>query len=203
MSNISIRTEMNSEEVVSISNFKLGKLTDRLRQLEQRNNVLTKTSLDSAENQKKIYSLVTRMLEAGSLQELAKVLQQEFLFTLDIDIASLNLMPAVYRKLGADVIGVQEISEADHASLFKTGSKVILREIFWESTKFVYPAGTEDSVNSDAILDIRNKKYGSLGMLALGSSNTERFYHGQVTESLEFIADVLAVCISRFMQDKA
>ena len=159
--------------VTSFHDFQVKKLKQKVSHLEERNKLLIQTSLSNHQSTLEINNLVLELMSAGSLPQLEKVLETSLKNQMSIDHVTLNLDSSI--------------------TSFENETSVQLRTVTNEEMCSIH--GVEGSkVKSDALIHLKVDEL-SFGLLILGSEDSTRFHCGQGTEILEFLGQVLSLCL--------
>jgi uncharacterized protein YigA (DUF484 family) len=184
-----------AEGVVDIQKVMLDRRIEEIAELRNCAIEVIETSRGNMTVQTRTHAAALALLQAASLEQLLRVVQEDVPLLLDVDVAVLAFeagdRPLVqlvssetrYLKTGA----IDELIGADK-------DVRLIRDVRDDGTLFGGAAGL---VRSAAFARLRPDHTTPAGLLALGS-RSGTFHPGQGTELLQFLARVLEMCVIRW-----
>lgn len=170
--------------------FQAERLKQQLDQVQKRNRLLVKTSMDNMQSQEQIHALVLDILGAKSMRHLLKILRTRLADDMNVDYTHMCLTdtsPLPEKVKEACTV----ISEATLNTLFSDDNeRVALRTLYSEDQKALHGDWAEHAA-SDALLRLTTADGETLGVLALVSGEKDRFHAGQGNDLLVFIGKVI------------
>lgn len=149
---------------------------------------------NSLDLQNRTQQAVLVALSATSFDDLARIVSDEFPSLLDIDSAMLCFEAGLPK---AAAVYVQEIPHGGVNHLLGEDHMAALRPVV-ESEPLLY-GSQEGAVRSDALVRLMLPPTLPPGLLILGSRQEETFYPEQATDLLQFLANVVAQCVARWV----
>ena len=170
--------------------FQAERLKDQLSQVQKRNKLLVRTSIDNMQSQEQIHGLVLDILGAKSMRHLLKILRTRLADDMNVDFTHMCLLeesPLPAKVKEASTL----IDEKTFDGLFNSDDeRVALRTLYAEEQKQLHGDWAEHAA-SDALLKITTAEGTPLGVLALVSGEKDRFHAGQGGDLLLFIGKVI------------
>lgn len=158
--------------ITGFHDFQVKKLKSKIQHLEERNKLLIQTSLSNHKSERDINKLILEILSAGSREQLNKVLTTSLKDQMNLDSVILNLNENITPLDGETGVQLRTLSKPEERLLHGEGSQI----------------------QSDAHIFLQIEGF-TFGMLILGSNDVARFHVGQGTEILEFLGQVLSLCL--------
>lgn len=185
-------------KTTSLASYQLDVLRDKNRELGRRLTELINIAGENEQLVQRVHALnVSLMREptlAGSVRRVVAGLREDF----STDFVRLVLLRADADLPAADWLIVQPQGVAalpEFAEFFNSGEALCGR-LQSEKLDFLFGAQADD-VRSSALLPL-NDGAAPLGMLAIGSGDTNRFHPGMGTLFLKLIAETVSAGIARF-----
>jgi uncharacterized protein YigA (DUF484 family) len=185
-------------KTTSLASYQLDVLRDKNRELGRRLTELVNIANENEQLVQRVHALnVSLMREAtlaGSVRRIVAGLREDF----STEFVRLVLLRADSELPAADWLivqpqGVQALPE--FTEFFKSGEALCGR-LQSEKLDFLFGRRAED-VHSSALLPL-GESGAPLGLLAIGSADTNRFHPGMGTIFLKLIAETVAAAIARF-----
>lgn len=141
----------------------------------------------------KTRTLVLSLLEAESLQELSRAFNKSMSDDFNVEYASMVLFGGYGEETGDCRLDTSENSQAQIGALLKSG-KPVCGTLRKEELSYLFPKSGD--VGSAAVMPLDGEV--SLGLIAVGSSDANRYNNTVGTLFLSQIADVIVRLLPRF-----
>ena len=183
-----------SGAAVSLIERQVELLRARNRRLEDRFDRLVESARDNEKRAAKVQKLARSLIRAPSLAAIAATLKQRLRDDFDVDDCFVGLSTATFQR--RDIDGIAPIDpDGPIARSYDDFLRTRLIEcgpISEERVALLFPR-SEATIRSAAVVPLEKER--SLGMLALGSREAERFQPRQGKLFLEMVADLVAAAI--------
>ena len=180
-----------SGSAVSLVEKQVSVLRERNMDMRHRLNTLTGNARDNDKLYEKTRRLVLTLLEAGSIDTLYQSFMEAMSRDFDVEHASMILYGD-----GSDAgdcrVETQESAKIEIGALFK-GNKAVCGALRKEELNYLFPDAGE--VGSAALMPLLNGE--QLGLIAVGSSDANRYSSAMGTLFLSHIADVIVRLLPR------
>ena len=176
-------------KVVDLQYFMIDRLRGEIDSLRDCTTDLLHTTRSNMSTQDRTHQAVLACVEAESFAALCQVVHEDLPAVLDVDVVRLCL---------------ESVATAPVVHLPDGGTERLLggRETLLRDATAGDPVLFDDAagaVRSDALVRLRLGPGLPHGILALGSCETETFHATQGTELLVFLAQVVALCVRRWL----
>ena len=166
-----------------------------LSRTAKEHNELIDAGRNNQHSQSRIHATVLCLLSARSLDHLLELMATDLVGLLDIDAVALCL--ETDSAAPATSHGIRILPAGTIAKVVQGERSVTLRDnVPGDRRIFGEAAGL---VRSDALLRLKVRENAPVALLALGSREPRRFYPGQGTELLAFLAHVMEHCICTWL----
>lgn len=180
-----------SGSAVSLVEKQVSVLRERNMDMRHRLNTLTGNARDNDKLYEKTRRLVLTLLEADSIDTLYQSFMEAMSRDFDVEHASMILYGD-----GSDAgdcrVETQESAKIEIGALFK-GNKAVCGALRKEELNYLFPDAGE--VGSAALMPLLNGE--QLGLIAVGSSDANRYSSAMGTLFLSHIADVIVRLLPR------
>ena len=157
------------------------------------------TSRLNMTNQTRTHSAILALIAADDIDRLARIVADDLPLFLDVDVAVLALEPGCERPAGETEI--RALEEGDVDDLIGAGQDALLLDKVMDGGD-IFGSGA-GLVRSAAFVRLRPGTEAPAGLLALGCRHEGAFHVKQGTELLRFLAQVLELCLHRFVEAPA
>ncbi|MFT4045776.1 MAG: DUF484 family protein [Solimonas sp.] len=189
----SVELRHNSGSAVSLIERQVELLRAKNQRLEDRLERLLEAACDNERRQENVHRLARTLIRAPSLAAVAaglvKCMREDF----DIDAALIGIGAAHYKRHDIDgIVPIEDDGRFARAleNFFRT-RLIECGPIDAERAKLLFPKA--EGIRSAAIVPLEKEK--SLGFVALGSREAERFVPRQGKLFLELTADLVAAAV--------
>jgi len=183
-----------SGSAVSLVEKQVSVLRERNVDMRRRLNTLTGNARDNDKLYEQTRGLMLTLLEADSIEALYRSFMESITRDFDVEHASMILYGD-----GSDTgdcrVETQESAKAEIGALFK-GHKAVCGALRKEELNYLFPDAGE--VGSAALMPLLNGE--QLGLIAVGSSDANRYNSAMGTLFLSHIADVIVRLLPRLPQ---
>lgn len=182
----------DGDSVVDMQRFMVDRLQAEVVQLHSTQNELIATTRSNLSSQAQIHKAILTLVQATDLEHLIHTATHDFAQILDIDVITLS----IERAPGADEVagmGVYVLAPGTIDQLLGAGRTIVLRDAADQLDMIFGPAAA--LVRSDALVRLDLGDFAPAGLFALGSREAGRFYPGQGTELLGFLARTVESCL--------
>jgi uncharacterized protein YigA (DUF484 family) len=180
-----------SGSAVSLVEKQVSVLRERNMDMRHRLNTLTGNARDNDKLYEKTRRLVLTLLEAGSIDTLYQNFMEAMSRDFDVEHASMILY-GDGGDAGECRMETQESAKIEIGALFK-GNKAVCGALRKEELNYLFPDAGE--VGSAALMPLLNGE--QLGLIAVGSSDANRYSSAMGTLFLSHIADVIVRLLPR------
>lgn len=189
--------QRSGENVVDLQRFMIEKLRKDVHSLRHNQDNLVDASRTNMSSQERIHAAVLAMLEARTFDHLLEIVTQDFIQTLDVDFITLCFEAADPATHPGNIKGLRILPTGMIEEMMGEDRAILLRaEVRGDSRLFSKQA---EQVRSEALVRLRVSQLGPAGLLALGSRAERRFYPGQGTELLGFLAEATGRCVRAWL----
>jgi len=188
--------ERLGENVFDFRSFMIERLRERLERLGADHHELVITSRDNLFCQTRVHDAVLALLGASSFEQLVHIVTTDLAVILDLDVVTLCVEVAETRFHHTVGGGIYTLQPGTVGELI--GGRDALLDGAGAGDSAVFGSAA-DLVRSSALLRLRFRPKGPVGLLALGSRQEDRFHAGQGTELLGFLARVLEHCVRTWL----
>lgn len=187
----------SGENVVDLQRFMIEKLRKDVHSLRHHQENLVDASRTNMSSQERVHAAVLAMLEARTFDHLLEIVTQDFIATLDVDFITLCFEAADPATHPGNIKGLRILATGMIEDMLGEDRSILLRaEVKGDSRLFGKQAV---EVRSEALVRLRVSQQGPAGLLALGSRAERRFYPGQGTELLGFLAEATGRCVRAWL----
>ncbi|MEH6634306.1 MAG: DUF484 family protein [Halioglobus sp.] len=186
-----------SGSAVSLVEKQVGILRERNVDMRHRLNTLSGNARDNDKLYERTSALILKLLEADSIDTLYRTFIDGMTRNFDVEHASMIL----YGEPGSSSecrIETQESAKIEIGALFR-GHKAVCGTLRKEELTYLFPDAGE--VGSAALMPLLNDE--QLGLIAVGSSDGNRYNSTMGTMFLSHIADVIVRLLPRLTDGKA
>ena len=189
--------QRSGENVVDMQRFMIDRLRRDVHSLRHHQDNLVDATRTNMSSQERIHAAVLAMLEARTFDHLLEIVTQDFIVTLDVDFITLCFEAADPATHPGNIKGLRILPTGMVEDMVGEGRAILLRaEVRGDMRLFGKQA---DQVRSEALVRLRVSQDGPAGLLALGSRTDRRFYPGQGTELLGFLAEATGRCVRAWL----
>lgn len=169
------------DEVLDMQHFMIEKLQGEVTNLRSSQRELLSASQVNLSSQERIHAAVLAVIEARTLEDIGRIVAEDYRSILDVTTSSL-----CFENQGqSSQRNIVLLPPGTIAKLMGERSILLRRDITGDERLYGDQAS---KVRSDALVLIDLGEKRDPGLLALGSSDVERFHAGQGTELLGFMA---------------
>jgi uncharacterized protein YigA (DUF484 family) len=186
------------DTVVDMQRFMLDRLQREVAKLDQARNELVAAGRSNLSSQSQVHIALLALLEARTFEQFIDTVTAELASRLDVDTVSLC---------------IERANEGDTAGRITCGVRVVERGTVnhWlgEDRDVVLQSSIEGDpalygeaaplVRAEALLRLKIGAHAPLGMLAIGSRDSDRFHSGQGTELLSFMGGAMGRMIGGWL----
>lgn len=180
-----------SGSAVSLVEKQVSVLRERNMDMRHRLNALTAHARENDQLYERTRSLVLELMEASSIEDLYKTFMESMQNDFQVEHASMILYGESNRNDNCR-IETRESAKVEIGSLFR-GHKAVCGTLRKEELRYLFPEGGE--VGSAALMPLSNSE--QLGLIAVGSSDANRYNNTVGTLFLSHIADVIVRLLPR------
>ena len=189
--------QRSGETVVDMQRFMIDKLRRDVHSLRHHQDNLVDATRTNMTSQERIHAAVLAMLEARTFDHLLEIVTQDFIATLDVDFITLCFEAADPATHPGNIKGLRILPTSMVEDMVGEGRAILLRAEVRGDTRLF--GKQSDQVRSEALVRLRVSQDGPAGLLALGSRADRRFYPGQGTELLGFLAEATGRCVRAWL----
>lgn len=179
-----IRIQHNSGKAISLIEYQLNRLRTRNQELQKQLNQLLSVARENDQLFEKSRRLTLALLEADSLEALTAALEDSLCHDFKIDYVNFTLFSD--KPLPTGRACTLDEAQSKLGTLI-TSHKITTGQFREETLTFLF--NESNKVKSAALVPLKNN--GTLGILALGSSNPQRYQKETGTLFLQHIRDIL------------
>jgi uncharacterized protein YigA (DUF484 family) len=185
-------------KTTSLASYQLDVLRDKNRELGRRLTELVHIANDNEQLVQRVHALTVALLGEGTLAASARRVVASLREDFHTDFVRLVLFRTDADLPAADwlIVQPQGLPAVPEFAEFFAKAEPLCGRLQPEKLDALYGAHA-DGVHSSALLPLFDGAT-SLGMLAIGSADANRFHPGMGTVFLQLIADAVAASISRF-----
>jgi hypothetical protein len=180
---------------ISITERQMLSLRDKNKQLENKMGELLQFGEENDEISEKMHRLGVAMIAAATFQSV--------LHTLNFHLRDDFAIPHVALRLWGRPDGTEELPEFADVSLeLQTFAETLIQPYCGPTAGFETSSWFGDAskhVRSQALIAMRNGG-GTVGMIALGSEDAQRFYSGMGTLYLERLGEMASAALARVVR---
>jgi uncharacterized protein YigA (DUF484 family) len=179
----------------SLASYQLDVLRDKNRELNRRLHELIGIAQDNEQLMRRVHGLCVALLRERSLGDCVRRIAATLTEDFHTERVRLVLFRAASAELGgADwlILAPGGASDLPAFAEFLAAGEALCGRLHPDKLDALFGAHAAD-VHSAALVPI-----GSIGMLAIGSGDANRFHPGMGTVFLQLIADAIAAAIQRF-----
>lgn len=189
----------SGDGVADMQQYMLEQLRGEIDNLRDCAQDVIETSRTNMSIQTRTHTAVLALLSATNLEQLVRVISEDFPLLLDIDVATIAFEPANTPGTVLMSAGVLRFLPGDVDRHLGPDQDVLLvRDVSEDWSLFGEGAGL---VHSAALARLRPGHRTPPGLIALGSRGSA-FFPGQGTELIGFLARVMERCIDKCMASK-
>lgn len=181
------------DTVVDIQQFIVDGLREQMDGLRDCATEVIETSRSNMAHQQKTHTAVLRLLDAGSLEQLVGVINEDLPGVLDVDIVAIALEQT--GSMGHGSLNIAPLVPGEVDYLLGAGQDVLLLAELADEAR-VFGNGAEH-IRSAAFARLAAGAMASSGVLAMGARQEGAFHPSQGTELLAFLANIVGFCIHR------
>ncbi|GAB3273678.1 DUF484 family protein [Parahaliea aestuarii] len=185
-----------SGSAVSLVEKQVSVLRERNMEMRHRLNALTINARDNDKLYERTRALILHLLDARDLAGLCDAFIHSMNRDFDIEFASIILFGEPAESSGNLRFETSEKVKLEIGSLLK-GRKPLCGALRKDEFEFLFPKGSE--VGSAAVMPLKGDN--RVGLIAVGSTDANRYYNGMGTLFLQHIADVLLRLLERLPGD--
>lgn len=182
--------------VVDLQRFMIERLQNEVRDLRARQKELLAAGRVNLSSQERIHSAVLAIIEARTLEDLARTVAEDFRSMLDVTATALCFEGAG----GAAARNAATLAPGTIAEIMGERDILLRRDVAGDARLFGERAA---GIRSDALVRLAVGGRETAALLALGSPDAERFHPGQGTELLAFLARALTGSLRGWLADAA
>lgn len=179
-----IRIQHNSGKAISLIEYQLNRLRSSNQELQKQLNQLLSVARDNDQLFEKSRRLTLALLEADSLETLVAALEDSLRHNFKIDYVSFILFSE--KPLAAGRFCTIDEAQSTLGTLI-TNHKITTGQFRENVLAFLF--NETNTVKSAALVPLKNN--GTLGILALGSQDQQRYQRETGTLFLQHISDIL------------
>lgn len=183
--------------VLDMQHYMIDRLQKQAAALKSEQLDLIAASRSNMMSQTRIHSAVLSLMEVLTFEQLIEVVTTDLTNQLDVDVVTLCVESDMYTAKVAGTDGVFTIPLGCVDEMMGQNRDIFLRED--EAGEHRLFGGAATLVKSSALVRLRINSMGPSAVLALGSRDRGRFYPGQGTELLCFLAKVVAQCLKGWL----
>jgi uncharacterized protein YigA (DUF484 family) len=184
----------HGDNVVDMQHFMLQRARDEVAKLNAQQKALIATSRSNLTSQQRIHAAALAVIGATGFEQLLQVVTIDLAVLLDVDV--MTLCVEADGKLRPPMAGIQLLPAGTVDRLLGSGRDAMLEDhVRGDPGIFGGGAGL---VKSEALLRVAIPN-APPGLLALGSRRPTKFKPGHGTELLSFLARVVAITISQWL----
>jgi len=181
--------------VVDLQQVILGRSRMKLLNAAKKHDNLIDSGRSNQQSQSRVNATVLRLLSARSLDHFLELMSVDLVGLLDIDSVALCLETGTVAPVISN--GIRILPNGTINKIISSERKVILRDnVVGNSLVFGETSGL---VSSEAILRLEIQKDGPPAIFVMGSRHAQHFHAGQGTELLAFLANIMELCICRWL----
>ena len=180
-----------SGSAVSLVEKQVSVLRERNMDMRHRLNALTAHARENDQLYERTRGLVLQLMEASSIEDLYKTFMESMQNDFQVEHASMILYGESKSNDNCR-IETRESAKVEIGSLFR-GHKAVCGTLRKEELRYLFPEGGE--VGSAALMPLSNSE--QLGLIAVGSSDANRYNNTVGTLFLSHIADVIVRLLPR------
>lgn len=183
--------------VLDMQHYMIDRLQKQVAALKSEQLDLITASRSNMMSQTRIHSAVLSLIEVRTFEHLIEVVTTDLTNQLDVDVVTLCVESDLYTAM---VVGTDSVFTIPGGSVDKMighDRDILLRED--DAGEHSIFGGAATLVRSSALVRLRINSMGPAAVLALGSRDRGRFYPGQGTELLCFLAKVLSQSLKRWL----
>lgn len=173
--------KFEGDEVLDMQHFMIERLQNEVASLKSNQRELLSASRVNLSSQERIHAAVLAVIEARTLEDIGRIVAEDYRSILDVTTSSL----CFENKGQSGLRNIVSLKPGAIAKLMGERSILLRRDISGDEQLYGKDAA---DVRSDALVLIDLGGQTGPGLLALGSSDVERFHAGQGTELLGFMA---------------
>ena len=190
-----VDTNPKENSVVDLQQVILSRLRKELLNASKKHDNLIDSGRSNQQSQSRINAAILRLLSARSLDHFVELMTVDLVGLLDIDSVALCLENGTAAPAISN--GIRILPKGTINKIISSERKVILRDNI-VGNSFIF-GETSGLVSSEAILRLEIQKDGPPAIIAMGSRHGQHFHVGQGTELLAFLADIMELCICRWL----
>ena len=190
-----VDTNPKENSVVDLQQVILSRLRKELLNASKKHDNLIDSGRSNQQSQSRINAAILRLLSARSLDHFVELMTVDLVGLLDIDSVALCLENATAAPAISN--GIRILPNGTINKIISSERKVVLRDNI-VGNSFIF-GETSGLVSSEAILRLEIQKDGPPAIFAMGSRHDQHFHVGQGTELLAFLADIMELCICRWL----
>ncbi len=190
-------TRHQGDSVLDMQHYMIDRLQKQVATLQSEQLNLIAASRSNIMSQTRIHLAVLSLIKARTFEHLIEVVTKDLAQQLDVDFITLCVESDMYAAKVTGTDGVVIIPSGHIDEIMGQDRDIFLREAEAEEQRMFRGAAT--LVKSSALVRLRINSMGPAAVLALGSRDRGRFYPGQGTELLCFLAKVLAQCLKGWL----
>lgn len=183
-----------SGSAISLVEKQVSVMRDRNKDLRQRLKLLTANARDNDALFEQTRNLVLKLLDADSVESLYSIFMDSMTADFRVEYASMILYSESDGKNDVRT-ETQDTIKKEIGSLYR-GQKPVCGTLRKEELAFLFPTGS--GMGSAAIMPLANGE--QLGLIAVGSSDANRYNSKVGTLFLSHIADVIVKLLSRLQR---
>jgi len=166
--------------VVSMQGTQLRKLQEQIGSYKRRNQMLIQTSLDNQKSFEDIHTLILNLMRCTTLECIERTVTAH-ISTMEVDSVKFLTVGTEKGQITPEqVTGLK--GEEYHSTILRTLS---------EGAEDILHGDKAPHIQSDALLILHSLEEQPLAIIAIGSTDKERFHEGQGTELLQFLSEFI------------
>ncbi|MEC9291778.1 MAG: DUF484 family protein [Pseudomonadota bacterium] len=166
--------------VVSMQGTQLRKLQEQIGSYKRRNQMLIQTSLDNQKSFEDIHTLILNLMRCTTLECIERTVTAH-ISTMEVD--SVKFLTVGTEEGQMTPEQVTDLKGEEYHS-------IILRTLS-EGAEDILHGDKAPHIQSDALLILHSLEEQPLAIIAIGSTDKERFHEGQGTELLQFLSEFI------------
>jgi uncharacterized protein len=184
------------EDVFDFQHFLIERLRRELARVNIEHRTLIATSRGNLASQSRVHKAALSILAASSFEQLLQTVTTDLAVLLDVDIVTLGVESST-APTSRLLLGIHLLKAGAVDALLGPERNVLLRtDVPGDAALFGGAAGL---VRSQALLRLAFGRGAPIGMLCIGARRAGRFHPGLGTELLAFLARVLGINVSQWL----
>lgn len=185
------------EQVSDFQHFQIERLRRDLARAQLDNRALITASRGNLASQGRVHKAAVAILAASSFEQLLQIATTDLAVLLDVDVATICVESTAVHTTRLTFQGIHLLRSGAVDALLGPERAILLRaDAIGEVALFGSAAGL---VRSQALLRLGFGRGAPVGLLCIGTRKPGRFHPGLGTELLTFLARVLGITISQWI----